>query len=368
MDQRMKQQFRLYRRRNGVFYLQHNETGKQESLKTNDRREAERLWHARNEAHVQPQINREIAQAYLAACDPHSKTRTWEHVMDALANTKKGENKERYQTAIKDKAFDVIRHLVVVETRPEELLKCLHADGQKVSTNYYLRRFHNFALDMQWLLRPLLNRQTWPKIKHPKKRAVKYEEYLRIIEREGNLERKLFYQLLWYLGGSQTDVARLRGENIDREKRIICYERAKLDDLDDQPPAVIHYSDSVAEILERLPRSGFLFPYLASVDCKDRANEFRQRCEGLGIKGLTLHSFRYAWAERARRVGMPERFAAEALGHKSKAVHRAYARGAEVRVPALEDYEKVYEQSKVVQVHFSTVTVEGAKPAPGNTG
>jgi hypothetical protein len=84
MDRRMKQQFRFYRRRNGVFYVQHNETGKQESLKTSDRREAERLWHARNEAHVQPQINREIAQAYLAACDPQSKTRTWEQVMDAL--------------------------------------------------------------------------------------------------------------------------------------------------------------------------------------------------------------------------------------------------------------------------------------------
>jgi hypothetical protein len=146
MDRRMKQQFRLYRRRNGVFYLQHNETGKQESLKTSDRREAERLSHARNEAHIQPQINRQIAQAYLAACDPKSKTRTWEHVMDALTDTKKGENKDRYQTAMKDAAFDVIRHVVVVETRPEELLKCLQADGQKVSTNYYSRHDGNERL------------------------------------------------------------------------------------------------------------------------------------------------------------------------------------------------------------------------------
>ena len=41
---------------------------------------------------------------------------------------------------------------------------------------------------------------------------------------------------------------------------------------------------------------------------------------------MTLHSYRYAWAERAKICGYPERFAQEALGHNSKAVHRAYAK------------------------------------------
>jgi hypothetical protein len=39
-------------------------------------------------------------------------------------------------------------------------------------------------------------------------------------------------------------------------------------------------------------------------------------------------------------VGYPERYAQEALGHKSAAVHRAYARKAQVLLPPLEDYEK----------------------------
>lgn len=55
---------------------------------------------------------------------------------------------------------------------------------------------------------------------------------------------------------------------------------------------------------------------------------------------MTLHSYRYAWAERAKTAGYPERFAMEALGHNSQAVHRAYAKGARVKLPALEDYEK----------------------------
>jgi len=60
----------------------------------------------------------------------------------------------------------------------------------------------------------------------------------------------------------------------------------------------------------------------------------------LGIKGVTLHSYRYAWAERAKTVGYPESFAQEALGHNSKAVHRAYAKRALMKIPSLEDYEK----------------------------
>jgi hypothetical protein len=46
-----------------------------------------------------------------------------------------------------------------------------------------------------------------------------------------------------------------------------------------------------------------------------------------------LHSYRYAWAERAKVAGMPERFAQEALGHNSRAVDRAYAKRALVKVP-----------------------------------
>ena len=72
----------------------------------------------------------------------------------------------------------------------------------------------------------------------------------------------------------------------------------------------------------------------------DRATEFKQRCVGLRISGVSLHSYRYAWAERALKCGFAERFAQQALGHNSKAVHRAYAKHAEVTVPSQDDWEK----------------------------
>jgi len=57
----------------------------------------------------------------------------------------------------------------------------------------------------------------------------------------------------------------------------------------------------------------------------------------------------YAWAERAKVTGMPERFAQEALGHNSKAVHRAYAKRALMRIPSLEDYERKPEGGAVAK-------------------
>ena len=99
-----------------------------------------------------------------------------------------------------------------------------------------------------------------------------------------------------------------------------------------------------------------LFPYLRDRLPGHRATEFRQRCIGLGIHGVTLHSYRYAWAERAKVVGYPERFAQLALGHNSKAVHRAYAKRAQVTLPPLEDYEKKTTVADIISPSFTSAT------------
>lgn len=79
---------------------------------------------------------------------------------------------------------------------------------------------------------------------------------------------------------------------------------------------------------------------------------------------MSLHSYRYAWAERALKCGYPERFAQQALGHNSKAVHHAYAKHAEVTVPSLDDWEKQWKenpqqiaQPKVLPVDFRNAPV-----------
>ena len=44
-------------------------------------------------------------------------------------------------------------------------------------------------------------------------------------------------------------------------------------------------------------------------------------------------------AARVKACGYPQRFAQEALGHSSRAVHEAYAKKAFVVCPALDEYE-----------------------------
>ena len=335
----MKDRFRLFRRGWGTYYVEDTDTGKQQTLQTTDKREAQRMIHARNEALHTPHVNLMIAKAYLAASDPALTSRTWQDVLNAIINTKTGDTRYRWETAAKDHAFDPLRTLPLVKTQAEDIFKAISAGT--VSTNVYLRRLHNFSLDMGWLLGPVVVRRHWPKIKFREKRAITLEEHLRITEREGNPERRAFYELCWHLGGAQTDIASLHADDIDWATKSIAYERRKLKGRGLRP-SVIQFGPAVEKILVSLPAKGPLFPYLIMVRSADRATEFGQRCRGLGIVGVTLHSYRYAWAERAGRCGFPERFAMQSLGHNSKAVHHGYARKALVVIPSLQQYEEAF--------------------------
>ena len=338
----MKSRYRLFRR-GRTYWCQDNDTGQQQSLRTKDKQEAETLLHARNESHRQPALNLQIARTYLQAGDPEMVSRTWQSVMDHMTATKEGSTKTRYEGAIKDAAFDLIRDEKVLETRSQHFLRVLDSGG--VATNVFLRRFHNFALGMNWLPWPILPPKQWPEVHYKEKRAITLEEHQRIIDREPNEEMRAFYELCWHFGGSQSDVANLHAEDVDRENGVLMYQRVKTGSM-----VQIHFGKEAAKTLDSLPVSGPLFPRIAKIQSRHRAKEFNRRCKGLGIRGVSLHSYRYAWAERAKKAGYPERFAQLALGHSSKAVHRAYAKKAQVRLPALEEYEEQIRDRKIVSM------------------
>ena len=344
----MKQRFRLYRRKGGIYYLHDSQSGKQTSLGTSERSEAVELFSARLQAHRQAHLNLQLARTYLAATDPMVAKRTWQVPMEELAKTKRGATLERWQYVIRDKAFDLIRNLPILETQAEHFLKVLQAGT--ISTNVFLRRIHNFALDLGWLPWPVIVKRQWPGIHFQEKRAITHAEHLAILEREKNPEWRAFYALLWHLGGAQSDVATLRAEDVDWSQRIISYERKKTGTV-----SHLHFEDEVEAILASRPSVGALFPKLALMHEKHRAKLFRRRCLGLGIDGVSLHSYRYAWAERAKVCGYPERFAQEALGHNSKAVHRAYARKAKVKLPSLEVYERRSREAQVIPMPLPNV-------------
>ena len=337
----MKQKYRIYRRnQNGNYYIQDNITGKQESLGTADKMEARRLLHTRNEAASQPAMNLQIARAYLAAGDPKVTCRTWQDVMDETTKNKTGLTRKRWESLMRNPALDELRTLRLMETRAEHFMKAF-ASG-RVGMNMCLRRLHSFAVDTGWLPWPVMPRKCWPKIEYGEKRGLTAEEHQRIIAAERDEEVRDVYELLWQVGGSQSDMAALTAENIDWEQRTISYARMKTGSM-----AIVRFNETLATILRRRGKVGFVFPTLAKANQSVRGRRFGRLAARLKISGVTLHSYRYAWAERAKTCGFPERFAQEALGHASKAVHRAYAKKAKVLIPPLEEYERKFQANEL---------------------
>ncbi len=145
----MKRYRLVYRGIRNTYYSFDTQTNKRERLGLGNKDEAQRVVDAKNEAVLHVGMNLQIAQVYLQHSDPSLATRTWQQVMDAIVAKKHGSTQSRWQSASKDKAFDLIRNRKVVETTSEHFLAVLQAGT--VATNLYLRRTHCFAIGMHWL-------------------------------------------------------------------------------------------------------------------------------------------------------------------------------------------------------------------------
>jgi integrase len=337
VEKNVQLKYRLFRRRNGVFYWQANDSSKQGTLRTSNRSEAERLLNAMNESHRQPTLNLNLARAYLAAHDPKMAHRTWQAVMDEMATHGIATTQQRCARGFRSKAYHPIRNKSLVQTTGEDLLTVLHANGNCVA--HYLRRLHNLAVDLGWLPWPILAKRAWPKIRSQSKRALTAEEHAAVIASEQNPERRAYYELLYETGAAQTDAANLTAEDIDWQNGVLVYRRKKLGPFSE--PCRLTIGKKLTTLLRSLPCSGDLFPNIKKSSAQHRAAEFRRRCRVAGISGVSLHSYRHSWAGRAKACGYPQRFAQEALGHSSHAVHEAYAKNAVVLCPSLDEYELV---------------------------
>jgi integrase len=329
----MKDRFLLFRR-HGVFYYEDRSTGQQKSLQTRDKDEARRLLQAKNDTVAQPMMNLVMARTYLAAQDPKLISRTWADVMDQFCKRGKPSTQWRHERAVKTKAMLYLRNKRLVETTADDFFRVL--DLGTNSTVLFLQTLHNDALGMGWIPGPILPRKRWPKVQKKVRRAVTEDEHHRLVAALADPEWKLYLQLLWFIGASQTDAARLTTDNLDWPHRVLAYGRAKLEGRS-LPPARLAIGQGLEAVLKQLPQQGPLFPGLREMDDRARACTFWKLCKRLNFEGISLHSYRYAWAERARVMGMPQRWAQAALGHNSKAVHDAYARNAVVVCPPIDE-------------------------------
>lgn len=327
----MQNQYWLIRRNSG-FYSHDTRTGKRTSLKTKNRAEAQRLLAALNESVQGPLLNLQLGKIYLAAHDPKLPQRTWAEVMVELASHGKKQSQDRCRRELAAKRYDLLRRRKIVETTADDFREVLKQGGS--ATNNYLRRLQNLAIGLGWLAWPVIPAKLWPKAVPKAKRGITLEEYNKILESEKCEERRCYYQMLWETGAAQSDAAKFSSDNVDWNTQTLTYTRAKTGQN-----AYLRIGQRLRDLLAKLPQTGPLFPKLAQQKDSDRSAEFSRRCRLLGLAGISLHSFRYAWAERAVTAGYPERFALSALGHKSRAVHHIYMKNAKAICPPLEEFE-----------------------------
>src|SRR5438128_2380467 len=256
MEKHVQLKYRLFSRCNSIFYWQENDSSKQGTLRTNDKREAERLLNAMNESHREPTLNLNLARAYLAAHDPKMAQRIWQAVMDEMATHGIPTTQQRCARGFRSKAYDPIRNKPLVQTTGSDLLAIIHASGNCVA--HYLRRLHNLALDLGWLPWPILAKRAWPKIRSQSKRAITAEEHGAVIASEKNAERRAYYELLYETGAAQTDAANLTAEDIDWHTGVLVYRRKKLGPLSE--PCRLTIGKKLRALLNVLPSSRDLFP------------------------------------------------------------------------------------------------------------
>jgi integrase len=327
----MSDRYRLVRRGNRYYAVDRESCGRV-SLGTNDRGNAKKLLAAKNETARCPNLNLAIGRTYLAAHDPAIIDRTWSLVMDDFCRRGKEHTHQRRVRAMKSAPFQRLRDKKLVETTADDIRDVLRLGGS--STNHFMRCLHNLALGLGWLPAPIIPPKLWPVPQTKKRRGITQAEQETILGSERNEERRHYYELLWEIGASQSDAAGLKADNISWKHRVLRYQRLKTGEC-----AALRIGPRLEQLLKKLPSSGYLFPRISQTTDSARSAEFNRRCRVAKVDGVSLHSYRYAWAERAKAAGYPVRWAQNALGHNSRVVHLAYATAITAICPTLEDYE-----------------------------
>jgi hypothetical protein len=78
-----------------------------------------------------------------------------------------------------------------IDTEADHLFAVLEHKKGGNATHHYMRRIHNYAVHLGWLLAPVMADAAWPPIRKKHYEAITEEEDLRIVEKEQNMERRL---------------------------------------------------------------------------------------------------------------------------------------------------------------------------------
>ena len=121
----MKERFKMFRRKGGMFYARDTVTLGKQSLGTTDRVEASRLLAAKNQAVEQPSLNKGMAKVYLSAASPEFASRTWTDVMEKYVTSGAESSKDRKERAFRSRPYVGLHKLKLIDTAAEHFFAVL---------------------------------------------------------------------------------------------------------------------------------------------------------------------------------------------------------------------------------------------------
>ena len=77
----------------------------------------------------------------------------------------------------------MLRNLKLIDTEALHLLNIIEHKQTGNSTHHYLRRLHNFALYLGWLVSPVMAEAAWPTIRK-QKFAPELEEMIKVLRKQ----------------------------------------------------------------------------------------------------------------------------------------------------------------------------------------
>lgn len=321
---------------NGIYRFFDKETGKTKTLGTRSKQEAQEMVTAMNDKNKGVNHIRKMIAIYQELLGELLVTESWQDLMNLyLARTELKESTlEGRRRGFKSREFDCIRDKRLSDCTQRDLEPILQCG--KTSIIKYLRDLHSFALERGLLAAPLVAPKRF-KIKRKKvQRAITEIEHHKIISTEKHEDFRLYLELMWETGISNTDLANLRAEDCDGGRNILAFERLKTGTT-----SRLGISAKVQAILSQLPKSGLLFPRLHAMGQRQRSSYFhrRVRTKETGLSGSfpCLHQYRHSFVKRAFEAGVPLIQIMAAMGHKSSVVTLYYGKTAEIVYQPIED-------------------------------
>ena len=365
------------------------------ALGTKDNDEAERTFRMiTSKVHYSnSELGRHI-QIDIMKLDREVRERTWSDAFNAAIDQGQGKSTINTHTSSWNHAIvGGLKDELIVKTTRAMILDCYRSANS--TTQKVIRMSYNYAQDEGWLLDSnLVPRNDWRKYK---KRtgghtaAIKEEDHFKIIDamehdlsnwnpatyRNGRdeaskarwgmarrskdelLEIKLWLEILWELGASNGDAAKLNTSSINWDTGHVIFKRQKWVGVKggvgerEREPIKFPMTQKLKQILRPLynaamKRDGdadYLLPLIADKPSSNRKrvwDQYRiksgvsdmQKCYDGVARKITIHSYRYRMAEYLAELGYTERESQKLLGHQSVMVHRSYAKHADMAIPA----------------------------------